>query len=109
MNAMMSGSSSVPVTAAEMATKRRAIRTSEATAEKLGEVLSVRVSESDLEALDELEKQLGKTHVPLKRITIARIALRLGIGELQKDRSRFFEPIEDNDGPRRPKPKRRRG
>lgn len=47
--------------------------------------------------------------MPLKRITIARIAMRLGLGELQKDRARFFESIEDSDVPRRPKPKRRRG
>jgi hypothetical protein len=51
----------------------------------LTEALYVRVSKADREALDHLAERL-----PLKAASIARIALRIGLAEIERDPSRIF-------------------
>lgn len=53
--------------------------------EDLSEMISIRLSKGDVAALAKLEKIL-----PLKRITIARTALRLGIDALIEEPARLL-------------------
>jgi len=51
----------------------------------LTEAIYVRISKEDREVLDELSGRL-----PLKMSAIARIALRIGLAEIDKDPARIF-------------------
>ncbi len=53
--------------------------------EGLTEAIYVRISKSDREALQDLAARL-----PLKEAAIARIALRIGLAEIEKDPARIF-------------------
>lgn len=53
--------------------------------EGLTEAIYVRLSKSDRESLKDLASRL-----PLKEAAIARIALRLGLAEIEKDPGRIF-------------------
>jgi hypothetical protein len=54
--------------------------------EDLDEVISLRISRDDRAMLDRLAKR-----VPIKPLTIARIAMRLGLAELDRNPAAFFE------------------
>jgi hypothetical protein len=51
----------------------------------LTEAIYVRISEDDRKLLDDLSERL-----PLKMSAIARIALRIGLAEIDKDPARIF-------------------
>lgn len=53
--------------------------------EDLDEMISIRVSKDDVEAMKRLADRL-----PIKPITIARIALRLGLDALTRDPGKVF-------------------
>lgn len=53
--------------------------------EGLSEAIYVRISQADRDALEALAKRL-----PLKQAAIARIALRIGLAEIEKDPARIF-------------------
>ena len=97
MNAVTLRSGNVPAKAADMAAKK----------DELDAMISIRISKADVKAMDRLADIL-----PMKPITIARTALRLGLVALEADPWRMArEATEVRDRPRRasPKPKPRRG
>ena len=53
--------------------------------EGLTEAIYVRISKGDRETLEELASRL-----PLKQAAIARIALRIGLAEIERDPARIF-------------------
>ena len=53
--------------------------------EDLSEAISLRISKADRELLDALAERL-----PIKALSIARIALRIGLAEIDRDPSRIF-------------------
>ena len=64
---------------------RTAIDYARVMSDDLTEAIYVRISETDRELLDELSSRL-----PLKMAAIARIALRIGLAEIEKDPARIF-------------------
>lgn len=96
MDAVTLRSGNVPATAEDMAAKK-----------ELDAMISIRISKADVKAMKRLADVL-----PMKPITIARIALRLGLVALEEDPLRMArEATEVRDRPRRasPKTKPRRG
>lgn len=72
--------------------------------EELDEMISIRVSKRDMRAMDRLSDLL-----PIKRITIARIALRVGLDALAKDPLRMIrEQGRSKKRAATSKPRRRR-
>lgn len=74
--------------------------------ELLDDIISIRVTERDKKAIAGLAKRL-----PIKRVTIARIALRIGLAALEKDPSQMLAVTasETTTAARtKAKPKRRR-
>lgn len=69
--------------------------------EDLSEAISLRVTPDDRQALDALAARF-----PLKAMTIARIALRLGLAEVARNPSVLFEakPVEPAPAPSPVKP-----
>lgn len=53
--------------------------------ETLGETLFMRITKADKELLDRVAERF-----PMNTSQIARIALRVGLGEIEKDPSRIF-------------------
>lgn len=71
-------------------------------AEELDKVISLRLSKDDFSSLDTLSKRL-----PLKKLTIARIALRLGLKEIEKNPAVLFSADVPPEPKSEPKPKKR--
>jgi hypothetical protein len=67
--------------------------------EDLSVVISVRVSREDKARLDDLAKR-----VPLKALAIARIALRLGITEIEREPGALFRGAASPEPPPPPPP-----
>ncbi len=76
--------------------------------EELDEMISIRISKSDLAEIQRLAKTLL-----LKPMTISRICLRAGIDAMDRDPGRTMREVGEARTPRphrrKPKPKRRRG
>lgn len=62
----------------------------------LTEELTMRISKADKDALDALAARM-----PLKVRTLARIALRLGLAEIEKDPGRIFAAGKSTKGSKR--------
>lgn len=62
---------------------------------ELTDLISMRLTPHDTEALDQVCEQL-----PIPRLTVARIALRLGLAELKRNPARVLEG-EPRDQPKR--------
>ena len=71
-------------------------------AEELDKVISLRLSAEDMSALDALSKRL-----PLKKLTLARIALRLGLKEIERNPAALFSAPIPSEPKSEPKPKKR--
>lgn len=73
--------------------------------DELDAMISIRVSKKDVTAMRRLSERL-----PIKPITIARIALRIGLDTLADDPARMFDVMtSERPTKRRSKPKRKRG
>lgn len=93
MNEFILGSGNVDA-ATDMATDK----------DELTEMISIRVSKADVRAMKRVTELL-----PIKPITIARIALRIGLAALEDDPARIREAVGAKRAPAKAKPKQRRG
>lgn len=71
--------------------------------EELTEAISLRLSEADKKLLEELAARTPM----MKKLAIARQALRLGLAEIDRDSSALFRVVVPADRKSEPKPKKR--
>lgn len=70
--------------------------------EELTEAISLRLSKDDMELLKELAARM-----PIKKLTIARAAMRLGLAEIAKNPAALFQASVPAAPKSEPKPKKR--
>jgi hypothetical protein len=87
------GSDNVPM-------RRQALEPSMTRARKLTDLISMRLSPEDSKELDVVCERL-----PMPRLTVARIALRIGLSELRENPARILEG--ESKRPQRAKARRR--
>jgi hypothetical protein len=83
-------------------TNRRRADYDAVVADELNKAISLRLSDEDVALLDMLSKRF-----PMKKLTIARIALRLGLTELDRNPAAIFQADTPADRKSEPKPKKR--